>query len=313
MAENKKISELGRRTALGGEELLVVAQGGENYSVTAQTLKENAQQGMVAAVEGKGLSSNDYTEEDKQKLDALPTADELEGKLGAAKLALFVDMWTRCYDCTYDATKTEKPFRCNRVDLTYEEAIAVYNAPRLCWNNPGGFASLLGAAKTIILGSGNTNGAQADISSLFQSATNLETIRVSAGEGTAFVRGMAYVFYACMSLRTIIGKIGLTYTGSPTTAMFSRCIKLEDVNISGLKVDISFGDSPLLSLASVQFLVANAANTAAITVTVHADVYAKLTGDTTNEAAAALTEEELAAWGQVLTDAAARNISFASA
>ena len=59
-------------------------------------------------------------------------------------------------------------------------------------------------------------------------------------------------------------------------------------------------------------LVSLAANTAAITITVHPDVYAKLTGDTTNEAAAALTPEELAAWQQVLADAVDRNISFAT-
>lgn len=48
-------------------------------------------------------------------------------------------------------------------------------------------------------------------------------------------------------------------------------------------------------------------------ITVHADVYAKLTGDTTNEAAAALTAEELAQWQQVCLDANARNIAFATA
>lgn len=55
-----------------------------------------------------------------------------------------------------------------------------------------------------------------------------------------------------------------------------------------------------------------AQGTTQITITVHPSVYAKLTGDTTNEAAAALTPEELAQWQQVLTDAVAKNISFAT-
>lgn len=67
-----------------------------------------------------------------------------------------------------------------------------------------------------------------------------------------------------------------------------------------------------LSLASISFLVKWASNTTPITITVHADVYAKLTGDTTNEAVAALTTEELAQWAEVLTNAAAKNISFAT-
>ena len=49
-----------------------------------------------------------------------------------------------------------------------------------------------------------------------------------------------------------------------------------------------------------------------ITITVHTDVYAKLTGDTTNAAAAALTEEELAQWMAITEAAAAKNISFAT-
>ena len=74
---------------------------------------------------------------------------------------------------------------------------------------------------------------------------------------------------------------------------------------------LSMAHSPKLSLDSISYMVANAANTATITITVHPDVYAKLTGDTTNAAAATLTEEEAAAWQQVLADANVKNISFA--
>lgn len=49
------------------------------------------------------------------------------------------------------------------------------------------------------------------------------------------------------------------------------------------------------------------------TVTVHKDVYAKLTGDTTNAAAAALTEEELAQWMAIMVTAGEKGIVFAAA
>ena len=49
------------------------------------------------------------------------------------------------------------------------------------------------------------------------------------------------------------------------------------------------------------------------TVTVHSDVYAKLTGDTTNAAAAALTEEELAQWMAIMVTAGEKGIVFAAA
>lgn len=60
-------------------------------------------------------------------------------------------------------------------------------------------------------------------------------------------------------------------------------------------------------------MIDNAANTKEIQVYVHPNVYAKLTGDTTNAAAAALSEEELAEWMALLPLAAEKNIQFASA
>lgn len=73
---------------------------------------------------------------------------------------------------------------------------------------------------------------------------------------------------------------------------------------------ISFKDSPLLSIDSITYLVTYRQDSTAFTVTVHADVFAKLTGDTTNPAVAALTPAELAQWQQILTAATAKNISF---
>lgn len=64
--------------------------------------------------------------------------------------------------------------------------------------------------------------------------------------------------------------------------------------------DFNIADSPLLSLASFQYMVDNAYNTAPITITVHPDIYAKLT-DATN-----------AEWYAVAEAAAAKNIAFAT-
>lgn len=93
---------------------------------------------------------------------------------------------------------------------------------------------------------------------------------------------------------------------------FWRCESLETVWIKSLYGNISFPHSALLSPESVSYLVENrtTAHTDVITVTVHADTFAKLTGDTTNPAVAALTPSELAQWQQILTAATAKNISF---
>lgn len=61
---------------------------------------------------------------------------------------------------------------------------------------------------------------------------------------------------------------------------------------------MSFASSPLLSRESLEYLVENAANTAPIAITVHPDVYAKL------------TDESNAEWYAVNEVAIARDIQF---
>ena len=122
-------------------------------------------------------------------------------------------------------------------------------------------------------------------------------------------------FWGCEKLREIINvmkapsRVSDSYTWYGT---FRRCFKLETVRIKELYGDISFAQSPLISSDSISYLVENrtTAHTDVITVTVHADTFAKLTGDTTNPAVAALTPADLAQWQQILTAATAKNISF---
>lgn len=121
------------------------------------------------------------------------------------------------------------------------------------------------------------------------------------------------VFYGCKNLREIRGPIR-HQVGKIDGSAFLDCPKLESLDLRTLKSDLRLNNSPLLKLDSLDSIVTNAANdTTAITITVHADVYAKLTGDTTNEAAAALTADELSQWQALLTKAAGKNIAFASA
>lgn len=122
-------------------------------------------------------------------------------------------------------------------------------------------------------------------------------------------------FAGCNKLREIINvmeapsHVSDVYTWYGT---FNECFELETVRIKKLYGNISFHHSPLISSDSISYLVENrtTAHTNVITVTVHTDTFAKLTGDTTNPAVAALTPAELAQWQQILTAATAKNISF---
>lgn len=115
-------------------------------------------------------------------------------------------------------------------------------------------------------------------------------------------------FSHCPKLHTIIGPLYGSNDNNP--APFRGCASLVNLPGFGWNGNLDISDSPLLSLTSVSALIDKGKE--GTTVTVHADVFAKLTGDTTNEAAAALTDDEKAAWAAVLTAATSKYISFAA-
>ena len=75
---------------------------------------------------------------------------------------------------------------------------------------------------------------------------------------------------------------------------------LANIKVKQLKANISLADSPLISLESLQYLITNAANTSVITVTVHADVYAKIQDESNTD------------WHALLAAAEAKQITFAT-
>lgn len=105
-------------------------------------------------------------------------------------------------------------------------------------------------------------------------------------------------FVGCSSLKSILGYLKFT---SLERIIISLVPLLQDIRIKNLIYNLSIPDSPLLSLESMQYLINNAVNTSAITVTVHADVYAKIQ-DTTN------TD-----WHALIASAQEKNITFATA
>ena len=142
--------------------------------------------------------------------------------------------------------------------------------------------------------------------------TDIEVININQGMYSS-CSSIEQAFGYCLKLRSILGVITANFTSAALArSAFGDCRSLEDVRLHHIRCSISFAHSPRLSLDSIDYMITNAANTGAITLTFHPDVYAKLTGDTANEAAAALTEEELAQWVAITEAAAAKNISFAT-
>lgn len=103
------------------------------------------------------------------------------------------------------------------------------------------------------------------------------------------------MFNGCISVHTIIGAIDMESITAKPINMFGNCNALENVQILALKTSLDL-QSPVISHDSLMFLVEHAANTLAITVKVHQDVWARINS----------TE-----WGDIYVAATAKNISFA--
>lgn len=227
------------------------------------------------------------------------------------KKDLFIDLWTRCYDCQYDVSK-EKAFTCNGVALTYQEAIDVYNAPRISYPRPTGLSGNFNSpdAKTLIfiptVGLYTTQ----DFSFIAR-GSHINILRVGYTDNDVVWVSTLYQAFQSSNIEKIIGVIKLTDTVTANGVNgFTSATNLKEIKIKNLKVNITFQWQSELSYESLRYLVDNASNTSPITVTVHSDVYAKLIGDTSSSAVTNITTEELDQWQQILTDAAAKNITF---
>lgn len=116
--------------------------------------------------------------------------------------------------------------------------------------------------------------------------------------------GMMRMFRSCPNLRRIeCSYFKIDSATMPLQQMFEGCPKLEWVPIRMLvRRDLDFADSPLLSLEMWQYLLkwTNTDTTKQATITVHPEVYAKLSDESNTD------------WHKVMTDATALNIIFAT-
>lgn len=158
------------------------------------------------------------------------------------------------------------------------------------------------------IGITQTNGRNVGFRESFFFNQKLEVLRLSFGNDineTRMIRtsDMFYAFHGCKKLKRIISPIYVYDIKNKLyfDHTFSQCILLETALLYKLYASISFSDSPLLSLESLQYMITNAANTSPITVTVHADVYAKI------------QDESQADWHALIEAATAKQITFATA
>lgn len=232
-----------------------------------------------------------------------------------ARKSLFCDLFNAAAGTAGYAKFTNGVWDCklNGLTLSYDEAVLIYNVTNgspatrgFCnkyirtnlWNELLGYAAGPADDKCPVM--------------LFKNCFSIEVIRFNAWVSDP--RGM---FSNCYKLTKVIGGyIGdCGWSKNPMPELFPNSPLITSFQLERLQNDVSFANNPLIDLDSFTYMVEHRAThiTDAYTITVHADVYAKLTGDTTNEAAAALTADELSQWQALLTKAAGKNIAFASA
>ena len=262
----------------------------------------------VDKVEGKGLSTNDYTNAEKSKLSALPTATDLDDRFtytqeiigdsediiarwdddfnyrllyikSIAKRKVFDDLWIKAagsngtVDHTHIEDNVSKPYYLNEVWITYEEALVVYN------EYYADISSLYGREVYGVTNFAPPRNNAAVTYSNFN-APNVVTINV----GPSFlVSGFMGWCPNSPNLTKIIGQINLQYW-KPGVGSYGYlgAPNLRDINLYHLSNNFNISSLKSISLASMQYMVNNSTATSSITVTVHPRVYAKLTRDTTN-------------------------------
>ena len=222
------------------------------------------------------------------------------------KMDLFIDMWNEAWGeyGNYDpdnAPDPQHPFMGNKLWFTYGEAVAIYQQ-----SYAQNLSSLEGVYKeyrlpTVLPLRIPTHEVKG--TGVFQSASGITRVSIIGPHyGTVINLSEASSMFAnCTSLEEVVCNTHIlhaAYHDVPPADIFYNCIKLKEIRFYCDKVGFDIHWSPLLSLASVQSFIPPKAVPNGATITVHPEVYAKLTDKTNTE------------WNRVLTDAVAKNITF---
>lgn len=297
---NRRSEEEVRRTA-------------EMSRIGSERLRAEAEESRAEAERARDIAEESRSRDEENRISAEESRVKAEEQRVAefaeiasdpsAKMRLFCDLFSAAAGPFGYARITDGEFDCelNELRLTYEEAILVYNITN------GAFATgnCRGTAiKTNLWNTGNTYGSGALNDTLppgiFTGCYNLEIAKINRDEGITWSNDWFNLFSGCTRLRKVLGTLGDMSTRQNANC-FQNCVNLEEIRIHRLNVSFNISTCPKINCESVRYWVKNRhPSNNAITITVHPDVYAKLTDESNTE------------WHQVLVDAAEKNIVFAT-
>ena len=138
---------------------------------------------------------------------------------------------------------------------------------------------------------------------------SLNTVNNNAGNQNFKINKGLDVYYAANSLKKFIGILDVSACSGDFIGFYKFKV-LEELFVHGVKVsNTAFSETPYINYNSIKYEVDNAANTEAITITVHPTTYGYLTGTIEPAEQVGGTKAE---WMQIVTDAQAKQISFAT-
>lgn len=244
---------------------------------------------------------------------------QVKANLNISKMELFCDLFSAAAGNAGYARMVNGVFdgMLNGLPVTYEEAVEIYEWGTITSTGSAAFFNKF-PCKTNLPPKGYGGGTDLsgikplyELNRLFHynniSQPNvLEVLNLELPQGMAIADTVNPIISIAGSsstnskLKKILGNLNITLIKS--CPRFIIAPNLEEVRLCGLFHSCDLSGVPKLSLNSWRCLVENKYPThpSSPTITVHPDVYAKLTDETNTE------------WYQVLIDAAAKNITFAT-
>lgn len=235
-----------------------------------------------------------------EDLKAVVKKDDLTDIKADAVLKAFIQLWDKkCFRGgvqmgKYDienAPDKSKPFVLCDMWLSFEQALDTYAAD--CWHSADEANTFYLGNKSIVTNIPPYR--SVPLHGTFYGCSNLIKANIGS-DSTNQVSDATYSsFHLCSSLEEINGLI--QYTGTRASLNFNDCR-----NLKIAKIKVSSGSNLYIpqcekfSLESFNYTVQNSND---CTITVHQDIYSKLTSGPQE-------------WQQLLIDAAAKNISFAT-
>lgn len=319
-----------RRTVVPGPLGVKLIKEATAVCVSPSTIEAQMVLPFYKGDKGDKMTYSDLTEEDKADLSpitAVPTGQHLEAiepglvmtalrktpqaltdaeqaqvkeNIGIVEIKVFNDL-VRSLGVNVNDDGT---YGLNGLTLTYQEMVDVYNAGQPAAN----YQSFFSGREKIRTHLWPRYPVVTKGESVFFRCHNIEVINA-----VNLVTSQAS-FMQCYKARKITCHAPNSSNSESYGGAFSMCYDLEDLVVTMVdKYSFSLASSSKLSLASLQGIVDKYRQDSPITITVHPDVYAKLTGDTTNAGAAALSPEELQQWMALPELAAQKNITFTTA